>query len=190
MRHPPGSKVLCGWWLHLADSIRVIYRFLLQKGKGLLNVAPVLKHSPASLPTLQNTTGESVSGFIKTAGHVECWTERGLTRRWPLITSSRSNSLEPSRKSLNRSMTIHGGLRCHNTHTHFNYFNHSSFKILRELIPTPRLQNVLYINTKLVRDKNTFLWNKPCLQDIGNHFREFYLNNMKTFLSLKYVPKL
>lgn len=48
-------------------------------------------------------------------------TERGLTRRWPLITSSRSNSLEPSRKSLNRSRTMHGGFRCHNTHILFSF---------------------------------------------------------------------
>lgn len=190
MRHPPGSKVLTMWlviafgWQHKG----VIYRFLLQKGKGLLNVAPVLKHSPASLPTLQNTTGESVSGFIKTAGHVECWTARGLTRRWPLITSSRSNSLEPSRKSLNRSMTIHGGLRCHNTHTLIILII-AALKYSESWYPHQGCR-MYYINTKLVRDKNTFLWNKPCLQDIGNHFREFYLNNMKTFLSLKYVPKL
>lgn len=61
--------------------------------------------------------------------------EKGLTIRWPLITSSRSSSLEPSRKSLNRSTTMHGGLRCHKTHTNFTLF---SLCLLLQLYSTQR----------------------------------------------------
>lgn len=103
-----------------AESQIIIHRFLLQEGKSFLNVAPVLKHSSASLPTLQNTSRQSLGWFVELSAaklDVQSRTERRLTTRWPLITSSRSNSLEPSRKSLNRSMTMQGGLRCHSTQT-------------------------------------------------------------------------
>lgn len=65
------------------------------------------KHNPASVSLSSNV-------------YVNARSEKGLTIRWPLITSRRSSSLEPSRKSWNRSTTIHGGLRCHSTHRHFN----------------------------------------------------------------------
>lgn len=63
---------------------------------------------------------QSLGWFVELSAvklDVQSRTERRLTTRWPLITSSRSNSLEPSRKSLNRSMTMQGGLRCHSTQT-------------------------------------------------------------------------
>lgn len=49
---------------------------------------------------------------------ISCGTTCGdLTRRWPLITSSRSKSLEPSRRSWNRSRMMHGGLLCGQGHS-------------------------------------------------------------------------
>lgn len=98
---------------------RASYRFLLEKGEGLLHVASVLKHSSAPLPTLPDTTRGWVSwANAAVAGNqVSGREETRLTNLWPLITSSRSSSLEPSRKSLNRSTILHGGLRCHKKHT-------------------------------------------------------------------------
>lgn len=94
-----------------------MYRFGLQEGQGLLNVAPVLKRSAASLTALPTQVG----GVVRRGGGCEttsCGTTCGeLTRRWPLITSSRSNSLEPSRKSWNRSRIMHGGLLCPHIHS-------------------------------------------------------------------------
>lgn len=49
---------------------------------------------------------------------ISCGTHvRELTRRCPLITSSRSSSLEPSRRSWNRSWILEGGLLCQQSHS-------------------------------------------------------------------------
>lgn len=61
-----------------------------------------------------------VWGFGQNGGHdetISSGTCGGLTRCWPLITSSRSSSLEPSRKSWNRSRIMHGGLLCPHIHS-------------------------------------------------------------------------
>lgn len=67
---PSVLTLLHGSWCFWAESQMIIHRFLLQEGKSFLNVAPVLKHSSASLPTLQNTK-QTVARLVRWT--VGCW---------------------------------------------------------------------------------------------------------------------
>lgn len=101
-----------------------IYRFFLQKGNCFLNVAPVLKQSSAFVPILKNKikSKDFLEHVLALRWEIyKFWAETVLTMDWPLITSSRSNSLEPSRKSLNRSLMVDGGLRCHKIKSYRSY---------------------------------------------------------------------